>query len=206
MKKILILFAHPRLDRSEVNTELKTAVQDLPGITLVDLYAEYPTFEIDIDQEQQRLLDNDIIIFQHPVYWYSSPAILKEWQDLVLEYGFAYGVGGNALAGKILFNAVTCGGRAEAYTKKGSNHCPLRDLFAPFEQTANLCEMQYISPFALFAAGHAKEENRLDKHIENYKMLLTAFVEDRVDIKYAGKQKNLTDKMDRLIQVKQEVL
>ena len=43
-----------------------------------------------------------MIVFQHPVYWYSSPAILKEYQDLVLEYGFAYGHDGHALDGKCL--------------------------------------------------------------------------------------------------------
>jgi len=41
-----------------------------------------------------------MIVFHHPFYWYSSPAILKEWQDLVLEYGFAYGHEGTALRGK----------------------------------------------------------------------------------------------------------
>ena len=204
MKKILILFAHPRLDRSEINIEQKVAVQNLPGITLVDLYAEYPTFDIDVDQEQQRLLENDIIIFQHPVYWYSCPAILKEWQDLVLEYGFAYGAQGDALKEKIFFNAVTCGGRDETYTKKGMNHRTLRELFAPFEQTADLCQMRYLPPFALYAAGHARAENRLKKHIDDYKMLLTALVEDRMNLKKAEKQKNLSDNLNLLIQAKQE--
>lgn len=205
MKKILILFAHPRLDRSEVNLDIKTAVEGLPGITLVDLYAEYPTFDINIDREQQRLLENDIIVFQHPVYWYSCPAILKEWQDLVLEYDFAYGNDGKALEGKILFNAVTCGGRQEAYTKKGYNHFELRNLFAPFEQTANLCHMQYLPPFVLFAAGHAKEEDRFDQHLEDYQRFLTALIEDRVNIKQAETKKMLPDKLDRLISTKQEV-
>jgi glutathione-regulated potassium-efflux system ancillary protein KefG len=205
MKKILILFAHPRLDRSEINTEMKKAVQNLPGITLVDLYAVYPTFDIDIDWEQQRLQENDIVVFQHPVYWYSCPAILKEWQDLVLEYGFAYGVGGDALKDKIFFNAVTCGGRSEAYTKKGGNHLELRDLFAPFEQTANLCQMRYLPPFVLYAAGHAKEENRLEKHIEDYTRLLTALSEDRVNFKQVEKKKILSEKLDQFILSKQEV-
>jgi glutathione-regulated potassium-efflux system ancillary protein KefG len=39
----------------------------------------------------------------HLLYWYSTPAILKEWQDLVLEHVFAYGHEGTKLHGKIFF-------------------------------------------------------------------------------------------------------
>ena len=98
-RRILLLFAHPSLDRSEVNRPMTDAVVDMDGITLIDLYAEYPDLQIDIDREQQRLLEHDVIVFQHPLYWYSTPAILKEWQDLVLEHGFAYGSKGTALLG-----------------------------------------------------------------------------------------------------------
>ena len=54
----------------------------MEGVTFVDLYAEYPRFEIDVDREQARLLAHDVIVFQNPLFWYSTPAILKEWQDL----------------------------------------------------------------------------------------------------------------------------
>ncbi len=89
--RVLVLFAHPSQHRSEANKPLFEQAKRIEGVTCVDLYAEYPTFKINIDREQKRLLDHDIIIFQFPLYWYSTPAILKEWQDLVLEYGFAYG-------------------------------------------------------------------------------------------------------------------
>ena len=49
-RRILILFAHPSLDRSEVNHPMAEAVLDLDDITLVDLYAEYPDFQIDTDR------------------------------------------------------------------------------------------------------------------------------------------------------------
>ncbi len=90
-RRILVLFAHPALERSEANRPLAEAAQRLDGVTLVDLYAEYPDFGIDVDREQTRLREHDVIIFMYPLYWYSTPALLKEWQDLVLEYGFAYG-------------------------------------------------------------------------------------------------------------------
>lgn len=199
MKRVLVLFAHPRSDRSEVNALMVSAAQGVDGVTVVDLYAEYPTFEIDVDREQQRLLDNDIIVFQHPVYWYSCPALLKEWQDLVLEYGFAYGEGGEALTGKILFNAVSAGARREVYCRDGGYSYELRDFFVPFEQTALLCRMRYLPPFAIYASGHALDEDRLGDHVRDYRTLLGALVEDRLDLDRAEKQNDLSDRLADLI-------
>ncbi len=66
-------------------------------------------------REQKLLLDHDLIVFQHPFYWYSCPAIVKEWLDLVLENGWAYGPGGTRLAGKFMMSAVSTGGSEMAY-------------------------------------------------------------------------------------------
>ncbi len=99
--RVLILFAHPALEKSRVNRRLAEAVQSLPGVTFNDLYQHYPDLDIDVEREQQLLVAHDVVVMQHPFYWYSSPAIIKEWQDLVLEFGFAYGPGGTALEGKI---------------------------------------------------------------------------------------------------------
>jgi glutathione-regulated potassium-efflux system ancillary protein KefG len=83
------LFAHPVLERSRVNRRLVDAIRGLDGVTIHDLYETYPTMAIDARAEQELLLQHDVYVFQHPFYWYSSPAILKEWQDLVLEHGWA---------------------------------------------------------------------------------------------------------------------
>jgi putative NADPH-quinone reductase len=205
MKQVLVLFAHPRPDRSEVNVVLADAARAVDGVTVVDLYAEYPTFEIDVEREQRRLLAHDVIVFQHPVYWYSCPALLKEWQDLVLEYGFAYGTGGSALEAKVLFNAVTAGARRDVYSRDGGYSHELKDFFVPFEHTARLCRMRYLPPFALFAAGHAAEEDRLDGHVRDYTNLLEALVEGRVDLDRAEEQTTLSDRLDSLITARTEV-
>ena len=185
-RKILVLLAHPSLDRSEVNRPMSDAVKGLDGITLVDLYGEYPDFQIDIDREQAQLLAHDVIVFQHPLYWYSTPAILKEWQDLVLEHGFAYGTGGTALHGKIFFNALTAGGLEAAYRAEGYNHFTIRELLHPIEQTAMLCGMTYLPPFTLFGSRTAVEEGRVGQHVTDWARLLQAVRDDRIDI--AGAQ------------------
>ncbi len=182
----LVLFAHPAPERSEVNVHLARAAQAEPGVTFVDLYAQYPDFAIDISAEQERLRAHEAVIFLHPLYWYSTPAILKEWQDLVLEHGFAYGSGGTALQGKILLNAITAGGGEAAYGADGYNHFTLRELLRPLEQTAALCGMTYLAPFTLFAARTAVEEHRVDAHIAGWTQLLRAVREHRLDIPAAS--------------------
>lgn len=199
MKKILVLFAHPRTDRSQVNVVLAQAARRVEAVTFVDLYQEYPTFEIDVEREQRRLVEHDVLVFQHPVYWYSSPAILKEWQDLVLEYGFAYGSEGRALEGKLFFNAVTAGARREVYCSKGAYNYELRDFFAPFEQSFLLCHMRYLPPFSLFASGHSSDEGRLEPHVADYERLLRAVAEDRLDLDKAEGMLTLSDDLDALI-------
>ena len=181
-RRILVLFAHPAIRQSEVNVRMAQAAEAVDGVTLVDLYAEYPTFEIDIDREQKRLLEHDVVIFLHPLYWYSTPAILKEWQDLVLEYGFAYGAGGDALHGKIFFSAISAGGGKDAYQKTGSNLFSIRELFQPLEQTANLCHMVYLPPFVLFKARSAQEEGRVDPHLAQWREILVQLRDYQLDI------------------------
>ncbi len=199
LRRILVLFAHPSFDRSEVNRPLAEAVRNLDGVTLVDLYAEYADFQIDIDREQQRLLEHDVIVFLHPLYWYSTPAILKEWQDLVLEHGFAYGSKGTALHGKIFFNAITAGGIEAAYRAEGYNHFTIRELLQPLEQMALLCGMVYLPAFALFGARTAVEEGRVNQHVADWRRVLEALRDDRLDIAAVKDQPRLNTDLNAII-------
>ncbi|EPS3387552.1 NAD(P)H-dependent oxidoreductase [Vibrio vulnificus] len=197
--KVLVIYAHPSQHRSEVNAPLFAAAQAVDGVTCVDLYAEYPQFDINIDKEQARLLEHDVIVFQFPLYWYSTPALLKEWQDLVLEYGFAYGTDGTALKDKLMLCVVSAGGKEQAYKAEGYNHFTIRQLLAPIEQMAALTSMHYLPPFAIFGARTALEENRIDQHVERYVTLLQALVEDRVNIHAANHLNKITHALPQII-------
>ena len=199
-KKVLVLFAHPSQERSEVNKPLFTECQQHGDVTCIDLYREYPTFHIDIDKEQQRLIDHDVIIFMFPLYWYSTPAILKQWQDLVLEYGFAYGTNGTALKGKTFLCAISAGGSEEAYQTAGYNHFSIRELLQPLEQTASLTGMEYIAPFVLFGSRSAVEENRVHDHISQMHLLLNALSNNKLDIVQAKSLPLLNKSLATLIQ------
>lgn len=154
--RALIIYAHPRHQHSYGNRELLAAVQGLEQVTVHDLYEEYPDFHINVAREQELLLAHDLIIFQFPLYWYSAPALLKEWQDRVFDFGFAYGQNVQqeqqyqALAGKMLWLVITAGGPVNSFREQGISRRPLAEYLLPFEQSAALCDMRYPEPFAVY--------------------------------------------------------
>jgi glutathione-regulated potassium-efflux system ancillary protein KefG len=172
--QVLILFAHPALEKSRINHSLIRAVRGLENVYIHDLYETYPNFNINVKAEQDLLLAHDVIVFHHPFYWYSSPAILKEWQDLVLEHGFAYGHQGTALQGKKVLSAITTGGGEKAYCAQGYNRFTVRELLVPFEQTAMLCGMEYLPPFVVHGTHGLQEQHQIDRYAEDYCMVITA--------------------------------
>lgn len=151
--RTLLVYAHPALERARISPAMLRAVENLPGLTAHDLYEVYPDFTIDVPAEQQLLVDHDLIVLQFPLYWYSAPALLKEWLDLVWLHGFAYGQGGTKLRDKTLACAVSTGGPQDAYGPDGHNRYSVAEFLRPFEQTAHLCGMRWAEPFAIHAAA-----------------------------------------------------
>lgn len=186
MAKLLLYYAHPGHRFSHVNAALWTEAQTVAEITRVDLYATYPRFDIDIDAEQQRLLDHDVILLQFPLFWYSTPSLVKEWIDLVLEHGFAYGAGGDKLIGKTMMLALSAAGPADAYTDGGYQHYPIRTFLTPLEQTAKLCHLRFAPPYVLYDALHAPDDGRQTLHAQGYRRLLEAVRDDRYDFEAAA--------------------
>ena len=182
MEKILIILAHPAIHKSRVNRELILAVSDLENVYINDLYENYPDFFINVKREQELLQEHDIIVWHHPLYWYSCPAILKEWMDLVLEHDFAYGRRGTRLHGKKVLNAITTGGSAEVYSEKGKNHFTIHQFLVPFLQTANLCGMKYLAPFVIHGA-HMLNKRGVDFYAQKYKKAIISLRDEKFNAK-----------------------
>lgn len=180
MAGVLVLFAHPALERSRVNRRLVEAARAVDGVHVHDLYEAYPDFDIDVAAEQALLTRFDRIVFQHPLFWYSTPAVLKEWQDLVLEHGWAYGTGGTALRGKVAVSAVTSGGGSTAYQAVGLNRHTLREFLAPLAQTLRLCGVRWLGPFAT-QGTHGIGPAQIDTAAHDYQRLLEALRDDQLD-------------------------
>ncbi|WP_105902900.1 glutathione-regulated potassium-efflux system ancillary protein KefG [Vibrio gangliei] len=168
--RILLIYAHPDPENSVANQTLLKAIQGLSHVTVHDLYARYPDFFIDVAAEHRLLLEHDVIVFQHPLFMYSCPALMKEWMDTVLGKGFAFGQGA-ALKGKYWRSVITTGGSKEAFSIHGYNQYPLEQILQPFELTAKLCQMHWMEPLVLYWARNVKQAERIE-HAEVYRAWL----------------------------------
>ncbi|MGS0741222.1 glutathione-regulated potassium-efflux system oxidoreductase KefF [Glaciimonas sp. GG7] len=171
---ILILYAHPAPHRSRVNRQLAQSANMLANVHLHDLYETYPDFHINVRHEQALLSAADLVVFQHPIQWYSMPALLKQWTDTVLTQGWAFGPGGDALRGKDYWLVATTGASEDAYQENGLHRWPFSAFLPPFRQTAELCGMRWLPPHILHGA-HQVDEATLSAHLALYRDRLACY-------------------------------
>lgn len=198
LHRVLVLFAHPALEKSRVNQVLIRGLDRLEGITFHDLYEAYPDFDVDIEREQALLIEHEVIVLHHPFFWYSTPALVKQWEDLVLEHGWAYGKGGTALRGKTMLSAITTGGGQSAYRDGGLNRYTIAELLRPIEQTASLCGLDYVPPFVVHGT-HGLRDAEIEAHATDYHRLLVALSRGAVDFDAARRHERLNADLDSVI-------
>lgn len=196
MNRVLILFAHPRFENSKANRALLAAVKDAPGVTLHDLYEEYPDFNVDVERERALLQNHEMLIWHYPFYMYSAPALLKQWMDLVLEYGWARGSEGNALKGKTVCNVLTVGGTRQVYARDALHRHTIREFLAPFEQSANLCKMSCLPPLVVHGT-YLLTDAQLLEYGKLYRILLNRLVRGDVDFESVQRFEYINDWLAR---------
>lgn len=166
---ILIVFAHPYPRQSHANKSLLDDVSKLDHVVVDDLYGKYPDFHINVAAEQQLLAQAKLIVFQFPLYWYNVPAMLKQWQEVVLTPGFGFGKHKeeNALQGKPCIAVVTTGHKKSSYQNGGFDSFTLENFLQPLEQLAHHCKMVYHPPLVVHQA-HRASSDELSKAAEQY--------------------------------------
>lgn len=157
-----LVFAHPYPKRSRANRILLNAVRDIPNLESRSLYDLYPDFGIDVESEQAALTSAKVIVWQHPLYWYTAPAMLKHWFDKVLARGWAYGTGGTALHGKTCLWVTTTGGDDEAYSDKGMHAFSFESFVPVIRQTAEFCGMTWAEPLIVHNAHRVSDHELHD--------------------------------------------
>ncbi|RXJ86500.1 NAD(P)H-dependent oxidoreductase [Arcobacter sp. CECT 8985] len=170
MKKVLINLVHPNMKESKINKQLLSEATKLDNVTINNLYEKYPDFKIDFEREQKLLIEHDVIIFQFPMYWLSSPALLKEWFDVTLTYGFAYGTEYN-LKNKDFVVATTTGSSSKEFASTGNNEYEVAEFLRPFEGTAKYIQMKYKKEFVCYESFVISDEE-LDKRAKEYKQYI----------------------------------
>ena len=157
---ILIVYAHPYPQRSRACAALLSALEDVPDLEVRSLYELYPDFDIDPEAEQAAIGRARAVLWMHPLYWYSAPALMKQWFEKVLVRGFAYDDHGAHMAGKPLLWVTTTGGDEAAFSADGRHHRDF-DAFVPvMQETARYCGFEWQAPFVLHGA-HLVPDARL---------------------------------------------
>lgn len=170
-KRVLLIVCHPSMETSRVNQRLMMAARTL-DVTVHDLYERYPEQMVNVQEEQSLLAAHDVVVFQHPLYWYSCPPLMKNWIDSVLTAGWAYGQGGQALKGKRWVHVISTGGNQSVYQRDGANNFTMAELLRPFEQTARLCGMIYCQPF-MTPLNIVADTQLLEARIDAYQQWLS---------------------------------
>ena len=140
MNKTLMILAHPEIEKSIGNKIISEQFANKKNTEVRHLNKLYPNFKINVKAEQTALLKADTIIFQFPLFWYSTPAILKEWIDQVFLYGFAVGADSYKLKNKKLIVSFTIGSPIKDYPKE-----IVQKITFPFRGLAKYCKMEYQS-------------------------------------------------------------
>ncbi|ETX26969.1 NAD(P)H-dependent oxidoreductase [Roseivivax isoporae] len=181
MTRTLILLFHRDIKTSKVNRALSEAAATVPGTTVIDMQARYPGGAIDMladaEAEARALIEADRIVLQFPVQWYSTPALLKAWQDSVLTrmYYIHADTEGDRLAGTPVMVAATAGNVPDAYARGGANHFTMHELLAPLRATALRCGLPWHAPHLVFRADRLTAEE-LAAARQSYVGALEAFI------------------------------
>jgi len=177
----LVVVSHPDIAHSRAHQRLLAAIAGLPDVAIRHLEALYPDSRIDAVAEQAAALQAVRIVFQFPLYWFSTPPMLKAWQDAVYAVGFAYGPGGARLRGKALQLVLTAGGTEEKYRPGGHNRYEIADLLRPLETAAHFVGMTMRPPLVLFHVPNvegipvpADVDARIADFAQRYRALLAA--------------------------------
>jgi glutathione-regulated potassium-efflux system ancillary protein KefF len=155
---ILVVEAHPYPSRSRAGAALLAAIRGTPELELRSLYDLYPDFDIDIAAEQEALARAGLVVWLHPVFWYTTPALMKHWFDEVLTGGWAHGPGGDALKGKDCLWVPSTGGDQAAYSPEGRHAQPFGAYSPVIEQTARYCGMNWLAPMIVYGAHEVTDD------------------------------------------------
>jgi len=169
--KTLLIVSHPDIMESGSQQYFLSSLKGREDVTVHILETEYPDWKINVEKEKELLKGHERIIFQFPFYWYSSPPLLKHWQDVVLEEGFAYGHNGNTLKGKEFGLVVMIGVHEREYQAGGSELFSFNELTKPYQAMAHKTGMKYLRALPIYQFAYLEDEDKMNLLIKYWQML-----------------------------------
>lgn len=134
----------------------------------------------DITEEIDKIASVDHIILQFPLWWFSTPAILKGWLDRVLVKGFAYDSGKvfdeGLLKGKTASLVVTTQSPKSAYQIDGMHGATIDTFLHHIHHTLHFVGIKTLSPFVIYSAFNldSTEQAAITKQYRDYLNLTLA--------------------------------
>ncbi|GLB46502.1 NAD(P)H dehydrogenase [Philodulcilactobacillus myokoensis] len=158
--KTLVIISHPDIKTSTTQAFLRDAQKNLKQVTWHPLDVLYSNYQIQIEKEQQLLTQFDRIIFQFPMYWYSSPALLKKWEDDVLTRNFVYLSEQASLKGKELGIVTSLGMPLREYQRGGVENFSISEMLIPYQALAKRAGMKFLKPFVISQFAYMTNQKR----------------------------------------------
>jgi NAD(P)H dehydrogenase (quinone) len=148
------------------------------------------TLPADVAHELERLEQADLLILQYPMWWFSTPAVLKGWVDRVLVYGRTYTstmrYHKGHLRGRRAMLSVTLGGPESTFAYNGRNG-DIELLLWPMNMTLHYVGYSVLPPvtsFGIFADGE-EGRARIEQCKAAYRRTL-ASLEEAPSLKFAS--------------------
>jgi len=150
------------LDEVEINSQYFLAQQDA---------YKNQKLSTDITAELNKISWADHIIFQFPLWWFSTPAILKGWLDRVLVKGFAYDTGkifnDGLLKDKTASLVVTTQSPESAYQTNGLHQATIDTFLHHIHHTLRFVGIKTLAPFVTYAAFNLDAAQK-EKIVKDY--------------------------------------
>lgn len=138
----LFVVGNPHAAKSTFIDCLRPAIRDT-GWKHLELSHALQDGVFDVPAHQSMIESVEAITLHFPLYWYSAPALVKQWLDELLMPGWAFPIDESKLRGKKLLISTTTGAPLSSYAQDGSNGITLDEVLVPFERTAHYCGMQW---------------------------------------------------------------
>ena len=154
--KILVLLAHPNMEKSKMNAALAKAASEVEGVQVVNIY-DYP---VEADVYRQAVKNASVLVYQYPTQWLNCTSLLKQWTEDLLGTFIQEGL----IEGKKFMVVTTTGSEEATYQHDGRNLFTMEEYLRPFEGMANHAKMVWQKPLTVY--GHSTDPALAAKQLE----------------------------------------
>ena len=142
-------------------------------------------FAPDIAAEQEKLEWADVLLLQFPLWWLSSPAILKGWFDRVLAFGYCYDadrcLDQGGFAGKKALCSITTGAPHSMFEHGiyADVSGDISEILTPMlHGTLYYVGFEVLPPFVAYGASWVGDDVR-KQYLEDYQGRLATLAETK---------------------------